>query len=106
MGQDPLLKLVFYLRYNYLNILFLDFSKDELDNKYDPGYDFEEETVDYLKSKFPEIYKLIIEEIKKDPTVIDPVAEVTPGRFVDHIGDRGEELLKEYETILKKLTGE
>ena len=63
---------------------------------------FEEETVDYLKSKFPEIYKLIIEEIKKDPTVIDPVAEVTPGRFVDHIGDRGEELLKEYEAILKK----
>ncbi len=49
---------------------------NELDNKYDPGYDFEEETVDYLKSKFPEIYKLIIEEIKKDPTVIDPVAEV------------------------------
>ena len=79
---------------------------NELDNKYDPGYDFEEETVDYLKSKFPEIYKLIIEEIKKDPTVIDPVAEVTPGRFVDHIGDRGEELLKEYETILKKLTVE
>ena len=75
---------------------------NELDNKYDPGYDFEEETVDYLKSKFPEIYKLIIEEIKKDPTVIDPVAEVTPGRFVDHIGDRGEELLKEYEAILKK----
>ena len=75
---------------------------NELDNKYDPGYDFEEETVDYLKSKFPEIYKLIIDEIKKDPTVIDPVAEVTPGRFVDHIGDRGEELLKEYEAILKK----
>jgi len=50
---------------------------NELDNKYDPGYDFEEETVDYLKSKFPEIYKLIIEEIKKDPTVIDPVAEYT-----------------------------
>lgn len=75
---------------------------NELNNKYDPGYDFEEETVDYLKSKFPEIYKLIIEEIKKDPTVIDPVAEVTPGRFVDHIGDRGEELLKEYEAILKK----
>lgn len=75
---------------------------NDLDNKYDPGYDFEEETVDYLKSKFPEIYKLIIEEIKKDPTVIDPVAEVTPGRFVDHIGDRGEELLKEYEAILKK----
>ena len=75
---------------------------NELHNKYDPGYDFEEETVDYLKSKFPEIYKLIIEEIKKDPTVIDPVAEVTPGRFVDHIGDRGEELLKEYEAILKK----
>lgn len=75
---------------------------NELDNKYDPGYDFEEETVDYLKSKFPEIYKLIIEEIKKDPTVIDPVAEVTSGRFVDHIGDRGEELLKEYEAILKK----
>lgn len=79
---------------------------NELDNKYDPGYDFEEETVDYLKSKFPEIYKLIIEEFKKDPTIIDPVAEVTPGRFVDYIGDRGEELLKEYETILKKLTGE
>ena len=79
---------------------------NELDNKYDPGYDFEEETVDYLKSKFPEIYKLIIEEIKKDPTVIDPVAEVTPGRFIDYIGDRGEELLKEYEAILKKLTGE
>ena len=75
---------------------------NELDNKYDPGYDFEEETVDYLKSKFTEIYKLIIEEIKKDPTVIDPVAEVTPGRFVDHIGDRGEELLREYEAILKK----
>ena len=39
VGQDPLLKLVFYLRYNYLNILFLDFSKDELDNKYELVFD-------------------------------------------------------------------
>jgi len=28
--------------------------------------------------------------------------EMIPGRFADHIGDRGEELLKEYEAILKK----
>ena len=30
--------------------------------------------------------------------------EMTPGRFVDHIGDKSDELLKEYETILKNLT--
>ncbi len=29
--------------------------------------------------------------------------EMTPGRFADHIGDKGEEFLKEYEAILKNL---
>jgi len=28
---------------------------------------------------------------------------MTPGRFVDHIGDKGEEFLKENEACLKKL---
>ena len=26
---------------------------------------------------------------------------MTPGRFIDYIGDKSDELLKEYETILK-----
>ena len=76
---------------------------NELDAKY--GYDFEGELVDHLKKKFPEQYKLSIEDLKNDGSD-DPEMEMTPGRFADHIGDKGEELLTEYEFILKKLNGE
>lgn len=75
---------------------------NELNSKY--GSDFEEDLVEHLKKKFPEQYKLSLEDLKNDGSD-DPEMEMTPGRFVDHIGDKGEEFLKEYEAILKKLNG-
>ena len=75
----------------------------ELNSKYvNESSEFEEELVEHLKNKFPEQYKLSLEDLKNDGSD-DPEMEMTPGRFVDHIGDKGEELLKEYEAILKKL---
>ena len=76
---------------------------NELNSKY--GYDFEEELVEHLKKKFPKQYKLSLEDLKNDGSD-DPEMEMTPGRFADNIGNKAEELLKEYEAILKKLTGE
>ena len=73
---------------------------NELNSKY--GSDFEEELVEHLKKKFPKQYKLSLEDLKNDGSD-DPEMEMTPGRFADHIGDKGEELLQEYEAILKKL---
>ena len=73
---------------------------NELNSKY--GSDFEEELVEHLKKKFPEQYKSSLEDLKNDGSD-DPEMEMTPGRFADHIGDKGEEFLKEYEAILKKL---
>ena len=73
---------------------------NELNSKY--GSDFEEDLVEHLKKKFPEQYKLSLEDLKNDGSD-DPEMEMTPGRFVDHIGNKGEEFLKEYEAILKKL---
>ena len=79
---------------------------NELNSKYgNESSEFEEELVDNLKKKFPEQYKLSIEDLKNDGSD-DPEMEMTPGRFADHIGDKGEELLTEYEFILKKLNGE
>ena len=72
---------------------------NELNSKY--GSDFEEELVEHLKKKFPKQYKLSLEDLKNDGSD-DPEMEMTPGRFADHIGDKGEELLEEYEAILKK----
>ena len=72
---------------------------NELNSKY--GSDFEEELVEHLKKKFPKQYKLSLEDLKNDGSD-DPEIEMTPGRFADHIGDKGEELLEEYEAILKK----
>ena len=78
----------------------------ELNSKYgNESSEFEEELVEQLKKKFPEQYQLSLEDLKNDGSD-DPEMEMTPGRFVDHIGDKGDILLKEYETILKKLTGE
>ena len=78
----------------------------ELNSKYGNGSsEFEEELVEQLKKKFPEQYQLSLEDLKNDGSD-DPEMEMTPGRFVDHIGNKGDELLNEYETILKKLTGE
>ena len=78
----------------------------ELNSKYgNESSEFEEELVEHLKKKFPEQYKLSLEDLKNDGSD-DPEMEMTPGRFVDHIGDKSDELLKEYETILKKLNGE
>tara|TARA_B100000530_G_C15829267_1_gene436758 strand:- start:625 stop:885 length:261 start_codon:yes stop_codon:yes gene_type:complete len=75
----------------------------ELNSKYgNDSSEFEEELVEHLKNKFPEQYKLSLEDLKNDGSD-DPEIEMTPGRFVDHIGDKGEEFLKEYEAILKKL---
>ena len=73
----------------------------ELNSKY--GYDsfeFEEELVEHFKKKFPEQYKLSLEDLKNDGSD-DPEMEMTLARFADHIGDKGEEFLKEYEAILK-----
>ena len=75
---------------------------NELNSKY--GYDFEEELVEHLKKKFPKQYKLSLEDLKNDGSD-DPEMEMTPGRFADHIGDKGSELIKEYEACLKKLNG-
>ena len=75
---------------------------NELNSKY--GSDFEEDLVEHLKKKFPEQYKLSLEDLKNDGSD-DPEMEMTPSRFADHIGDKGEEFLKEYEAILKKLNG-
>jgi len=72
---------------------------NELNSKY--GSDFEEELVEHLKKKFPKQYKLSLEDLKNDGSD-DPEMEMTPGRFADHIGNKAEELLKEYEAILKK----
>ena len=75
----------------------------ELNSKYgNESSEFEEELVEQLKKKFPEQYQLSLEDLKNDGSD-DPEIEMTPGRFVDHIGDKGEEFLKEYEAILKKL---
>ena len=74
---------------------------NELNSKY--GSDFEEDLVEHLKKKFPEQYKLSLEDLKNDGSD-DPEMEMTPSRFADHIGDKGEEFLNEYETILKKLS--
>ena len=77
----------------------------ELNSKYgNESSELEEELVEHLKKKFPEQYKLSLEDLKNDGSD-DPEMEMTPGRFGDHIGDKGEELLKEYETILKRLNG-
>ena len=73
---------------------------NELNSKY--GSDFEEDLVEHLKKKFPEQYKLSLEDLKNHGSD-DPEMEMTPGRFADHIGDKGEEFLREYEAILKKL---
>ena len=78
---------------------------NELNFKYgNESSEFEGELVDHLKKKFPEQYKLSLEDLKNDGSD-DPEMEMTPGRFADHIDDKSEELLKEYEAILKKLNG-
>ena len=56
-----------------------------------------------LKMKGDSFSVDIIEDLKNDGSD-DPEMEMTPGRFADHIGDKGEEFLKEYEAILKKLS--
>ena len=77
----------------------------ELNSKYgNESSEFEEELTEHLKNKFPEQYKLSLEDLKNDGSD-DPEMEMTPGRFADHIGDKGEVFLKEYEAILKKLAG-
>jgi len=76
----------------------------ELNSKYgNESSEFEEELTEHLKNKFPEQYKLSLEDLKNDGSD-DPEMEMTPGRLADHIGDKSEELLKEYEAILKKLS--
>ena len=76
----------------------------ELNSKYgNESSEFEEDLVEHLKKKFPKQYKLSLEDLKNDGSD-DPEMEMTPGRFVDHIGDKGEEFLKEYEAILQKLS--
>ena len=60
----------------------------ELNSKYgNESSEFEEELVEHLKKKFPEQYKLSLEDLKNDGS------------------DDPEELLQEYEAILKKLNG-
>ena len=76
--------------------------KDPMQTQLQEDLIFAEELTEHLKKKFPEQYKLSLEDLINDGSD-DPEMEMTPGRFVDHIGDKGEELLKEYEAILKKL---
>jgi hypothetical protein len=77
----------------------------ELNSKYgNESSEFEDELVEHLKKKFPKQYKLSLEDLKNDGSD-DPEMEMTPGRFADHIGNKAEEFLKEYEAILKKLNG-
>ena len=77
----------------------------EINSKYgNESSEFDEELVEHLKKKFPKEYELSLEELKNDGSD-DPEMEMTPGRFVDHIGGKDEEFLKEYEVILKKLNG-
>ncbi len=79
---------------------------NELNSKYgNESSEFEEELTEKLKKKFSEQYKLALEDLKNDGSD-NPEMEMTPGRFVDHIADNGEEFLKEYEAILKKITEE
>ena len=74
---------------------------NEINSKYgNESSEFEEELTEKLKKKFSEQYKLALEDLKNDGSD-DPETEMTPGRFADHIGDKGEEFLKEYEAILK-----
>ena len=76
---------------------------NELNSKYgNESSEFDEELTENLKMKFPEQYKLALKDLKNDGSD-DPEMEMTPGRFIDYIGDKSEELLKEYEAILKKL---
>ena len=78
---------------------------NELNSKYgNESSEFDEELTENLKVKFPEQYKLALKDLKNDGSD-DPEMEMTTGRFVDHIGDKGEEFLREYEAILKKLNG-
>lgn len=75
----------------------------ELNSKYgNEASEFEDELTEHLKKKFPKQYKLSLDDLKNDGSD-DPEMEMTPSRFIDHIGDKGEELLNEYEAILKKL---
>ena len=77
----------------------------EINSKYgNESSEFDEELVEHLKKKFPKEYELSLEELKNDGSD-DPEMEMTPGRFVDHIEDKDEEFLNEYEVILKKLNG-
>ena len=75
----------------------------DIKGEYVNGMINSEELVEHLKNKFPEEYKLSLEDLKNDGSD-DPEMEMTPGRFVDHIGDKGDDFLKEYEAILKKLS--
>ncbi len=50
-------------------------------------YDIDEEgLVDYLKSKFSNVYRLALKDLK-DEGVDIPESEITPGRIADHIKD-------------------
>ena len=62
----------------------------ELNSKYgNESSEFEEELTEHLKKKFPKQYKLSLDDLKNDGSD-DPEMEMTPSRFVDHIGDKGE----------------
>ena len=77
---------------------------EEINLKYDPELNFEGELLEHLKKKFPKEYKLTIDAKKKDEPDEDP-EDITPGRIGEHMGDRVDDFCKEYEAILKKLTG-
>ena len=75
----------------------------ELNLKYgNESSEFDEELVEQLKKKFPEEYKLSLEELKNDGSE-DPEMEMSPGRFASFLEENKEQFLKDYEEILKKL---
>jgi len=72
----------------------------ELNSKYgNESSEFEEELTEHLKNKFPEQYKLSLEDLKNDGSD-DPDMEMTAGRIADHIGSNEDKFISECEKIL------
>ena len=79
----------------------------KLDEQY--GFAWKTEAGEHLKKKFPTEYKLALKDVKKlneaarrDYGFEDPVEKVTIDELANHIGDKADEMLLEYEYVLKK----
>ena len=79
----------------------------KLDEQY--GFTWKKEVGEHLKKKFPTEYELALKDVKKlneaarrDYGFEDPVEKVTIDELANHIGDKADEMLLEYEYVLKK----